>query len=120
MPVTASIDRITDPQSGSCSVVTLAGRMTLGSSLSLLESQVQAELAAGVNKMVFDLTAVDFLDSAGLGMLIYTYGALKKTGGSIRLCGVDPRILNLLKLTNSDSFLAIDATREDSLAAINA
>jgi len=116
MPVTASIDR----QNGGPAVVTLAGRMTLGSSLSLVESQVRSAINGGANKMVLDMAGVEFIDSAGLGMLIHVYGSLCGRGGALRLCGVAPRILSLLELTKTNTLLAVDATLADSLAALNA
>lgn len=115
MLVNATIERL--PQS--TAVVTLSGPLTLGTSLKVADSQVQAAIADGVTHVVFDLTNVDYVDSAGLGMMVYVYGALNEKNGSLRLCGVAPRILSLLQLTKTDSFLAIDASREDSLAVLH-
>lgn len=116
MPVTASIDKRPD---GSA-VVVLSGQITLGSSLSMVESQVRSVINDGVSKVVFDLTDVGFLDSAGLGMLVYVYGSLAAKGGVLRLCGVAPRIMSLLELTRTNTLLPIDATLADSLAALPA
>ncbi len=114
MPVTASIDQ----HDGGPAVVTLEGRMTLGSSLSLVESQVRSAINGGAHRMVLDLTGVEFIDSAGLGMLIHVYGSLCGKDGALRLCGVAPRILSFLELTKTNTLLAIDPTLEDSLAAL--
>jgi len=114
MPVNATIERL--PQN--TAVVTLSGNLTLGTSLKVADSQIQAAIADGVTRILIDLSAVDYLDSAGLGMLIFTFGALKKKSGALRLCGLAPRVLSLLQLTNSDTFIAIDPTREESLAAL--
>ena len=92
--------------------------MTLGSSLKLIDSQINAAIAEGVTHMVIDLTAVDYVDSAGLGMLMYTYGTLNEKSGSLRLCGITPRVMSLLKLTKTDAVLSIDITRDESLAAL--
>jgi anti-anti-sigma factor len=62
---------------------------------------------------------VDYIDSAGLGMMVYVYGALNEKNGTFRLCGVSPRVLSILKLTKTDSFLNVDGCREESLAALN-
>jgi anti-sigma B factor antagonist len=115
MSVTASIE-----QKDGCAVVAFTGRITLGSSLSLVQSQIQSLISDGILKMVFDLTEVELVDSAGLGMLVYTYGSLRSKGGTLRLCVVGPRVMSLLELTNTTTLLAIDATREDSLTALKA
>ena len=116
MLMTATIDRLPD----AIAVVTLSGPLTLGTSLKLADAQVQTAIAEGVSKMVIDLTRVDFVDSAGLGMLVCTYGALNEKGGALRLCGVAPRVQKLLQLTKTDGFLSLDASREDSLTALQA
>jgi anti-anti-sigma factor len=116
MPVTASIERHPD----GCALVVFTGQITLGSSLSMVESQIRTVINDGVHKVVFDLTDVGFIDSAGLGMLVYGYGSLAAKGGALRLCGVAPRILSLLELTRTNTLLPVDATREDSLAALRA
>lgn len=56
--------------------------------------------------------------TAGLGMIVSAYGALNEKSGLLRVCGVSPRVLSLLKLTKTDTFLTIDQTREESLAAL--
>jgi anti-sigma B factor antagonist len=115
MSVTASIEQMDD-----YALVVLAGRITLGSSLSLVESQIRSLINGGAFKLVFDLTGVEFVDSAGLGMLVYAYGSLASKGGVLRLCGVGPRVQSLLELTKTNTILTVDATRADSLAALGA
>lgn len=100
-------------------VVTFSGTMTLGSSLKLADSQVKAAIAGGANRVIFDLAGVVQIDSAGLGMMVYAYGALRQRNGVLRLCGVNERIASLLKLTKTDTLVAIDNCRDDSLAAFN-
>jgi len=116
MPVSASIGHHDD----GCAVVTLTGPITLGSSLSLAESQVRTLINSGVIKIALDLTHVDHIDSAGLGMLIYIYGSLCSRGGALRLCGVCPRVFDVFALTKTDTLLGIDATLDESLAALRA
>lgn len=114
MLMTATIERLPE----ATAVVTLSGPLTLGTSLKFADSQVQGAISDGVIKRIFDLTAVDFVDSAGLGMIVFVYGAVNEKNGTLRLCGVAPRIMSLFRLTKTDGFLPIDTTREDSLAAL--
>jgi len=114
MPVSASIGHHDD----GCAVVTLTGPITLGSSLSVAEAQVRSLINSGVHRIVIDLSRVDYIDSAGLGMLVYIYGSLCSRGGALRLCGVAPRITALLELTRTNTLLVSDETLSDSLAAL--
>jgi len=115
MFLTATIEKLPT----NTAVVTFSGNMTLGTSLKMADSQVQAAIASGVSKMIFDLAGVEHVDSAGLGMLVYTYGALRQKNGVLRLCGVNERVAALLKLTKTDTLVAVDSCRDDSLAALN-
>jgi len=114
MPVSASIGHHDD----GCAVVTLTGPITLGSSLSVAESQVRSLINGGAHKIVLDLSRVDYIDSAGLGMLVYIYGSLCSRGGSLRICGVAPRIIALLEMTKMNTLLSVDADVPESLAAL--
>jgi anti-sigma B factor antagonist len=114
MPLNVEIEKLPD----GVSVVTMTGQLTLGLNLKLADSQVHAAIAEGANKLVFDMTGLDYLDSAGLGMLVFTYGTLNEKGGTLRLCGVASRIASVLKLTKTDELFGMDATREESLAAL--
>jgi len=114
MLLTATIESLPEDTA----VVTFAGPMTLGASLKMADSQVHAAISGGVTRMVFDLTGVDYVDSAGLGMLVYFFGAMSQKSGILRLCGVNDRVMSLLRLTKTDSFLSIDGSRSDSLAAL--
>jgi anti-sigma B factor antagonist len=100
-------------------VVAFSGSLTLGSSLKMIESQVQSLLRDG-SRIVFDLGDVEYIDSAGLGMMVLFHGELGSRSGKLRLCGVNPRVRSLLALTRTDSFLSIDASREESLRAFDA
>ena len=114
MPLSASIETLSE----GIAVVRLSGGLTLGTSLKIADSQIQAAIASGVTRMVIDLTSVEYVDSAGLGMLMYAYGMLNEKKGSLRLCGVADRVMSLLKMTKTDSFLPIDATCDESVAAL--
>jgi len=56
--------------------VSCAGRFTLGTRLSELEAIIQSMLEKGSRKLVLDLTNVDFVDSAGLGIIMRIYGEM--------------------------------------------
>jgi anti-anti-sigma regulatory factor len=51
-------------------------------------------------------------------MLMYVYGMLNEKKGSLRLCGVTPRVMSLLQMTKTDTFLSIDQNRDESVAAL--
>jgi anti-sigma B factor antagonist len=86
-------------------VITVSGSLTLGTSLKVLDSQIQNLIDGGLLHLVLDISAVDYVDSAGLGLLIHTYGRLNEKKGTIALNGVQPRVADLLRLTKLDTYL---------------
>jgi anti-sigma B factor antagonist len=114
MPLSANIENLPH----GIAVVRLSGGLTLGTSLKIADSQIQAAIEDGVSKLVIDLTDVEYMDSAGLGMLMYAYGMINEKKGTLRLCGVTARVLSLLKMTKTDMLLPIDKSLDESLAAL--
>jgi anti-anti-sigma factor len=114
MPLSTSIENL--PLG--IAVVRLSGGLTLGISLKIADSQIHSEIEDGVSRMVIDLTDVEHVDSAGLGMLMYAYGMLNEKKRMLRLCGVTARVLSLLQMTKTDMFLPIDKSLDESLAAL--
>jgi anti-sigma B factor antagonist len=114
MPVEARIELLP----GDTAVFTFTGAMIMGQSLKSIEGQLQTALASGIRNMVLDLQGVEYVDSAGLGFLVHTFGQLNERHGSLRLCGVQPRLRAMLHTTKTDTILTLDGNRDDSLAAL--
>ncbi len=101
-------------------VAVIQGSLTMGTSLKTIDHNLQALIQGGVSRVVVDMTACPYSDSAGLGVLMHTFGLVQERGGAMRLCGVTERVSNLLKMTRTDTILSMDADRETSLAALAA
>ena len=99
-------------------VVALTGALTLGTQLKIADTQMQELISGGIVKLVLDLTAVPYSDSAGLGTLLHLYGLLQQSQGSLRLCCVSERVAAMIRMTKTDTLLPIDLTLDDSVAAI--
>jgi anti-sigma B factor antagonist len=98
-------------------VFRLTGRMTLGMRLREIESKISDVADNGIHKLILDLSGIEFLDSAGLGALMILYGNMKVRGGQLRLVAPGAKVLDVLKLTHTDSILAIDTNLEAALGA---
>lgn len=114
MPLDTSIERLADR----VAVINLSGSMTARSPLKTLEGQIDEIMLQGVVHLILDLSTVDYVDSAGLGVLMHAYNKLHQKGGSLRLCGVQPRLRKILQTTHTDTLLPIDASRQEGIAAL--
>lgn len=69
----------------------------------------------GPDRVLLDLSRVDFLDSSGLGAVVY---AMKSMGGARRLelAGLRPKVEKVFRLTRMDSVFVIHNDAESALS----
>lgn len=81
-----------------------------------LRDTIASLVAAGKYDLVIDLSAVEFLDSTGLGVLV---GGLKKVrahDGSLALVCDQDRLLKIFRITGLAKVFAIHADQASALA----
>jgi anti-sigma B factor antagonist len=95
-------------------VVTGVGRLNMVSAPAFRES-VTNVLATGRNKVVVDLSGVEFMDSSGLGALVGCLKSARQAGGDLRIASPTKQVLMVLQLSNIDRILrAYDTVAEAS------
>lgn len=97
-------------------VLKLAGRLGIGSSGQELQWKVEELLAKNEKKVVMDFTDLKYLDSTGLGIVVFCAGKLSEAGGQLRVAGATPTILNLFKITRVDKVLQLDESLAKAVA----
>jgi anti-sigma B factor antagonist len=95
-------------------VLTLKGRLTLGES-NLVREKVNQLSAAGRYKIVIDLSAVEYIDSTGLGVLVICFTSLKKFGGALKLVNPNKRNVELLLLTKLHTVFEVFMEVQDAV-----
>ena len=88
--------------------ISCAGRFTLGTRLSETEAMIQSLIEKGARKLVLDLTHVDFVDSAGLGIIMRIFGEIGQQGGQFRIAGAGEQVRRLFDITHTTPILTID------------
>jgi anti-anti-sigma factor len=80
---------------------------------------LQSELATNrPPMMVFDLSGVSYMDSAGIGVLINYYVAAEKNARRMALAGVNERVDALLELTKVKGLLRSFATVDEAVEKV--
>ena len=97
-------------------VVTISGRLVLGRELDQLTAAVETLLAQQQKKIVFDISGMDYLDSAGIGTLVSCVTQIKKSGGTLRLAGANARVQKLLKMARVEDILSVFPTVAEAAA----
>jgi anti-sigma B factor antagonist len=96
-------------------VFELSGELDLGTLPPLGEAAAKAT-ADDYQVLVFDLSRLDFMDSAGLHLLAETHRAMDAKGQQTVVVCSAPMLLNVFELTGLDQLLTIVGTREQALA----
>jgi anti-sigma B factor antagonist len=97
-------------------VVTITGRLVMGAETERLDHTVKGLLLKEQRKFVLDITALDYADSAGIGMLISCLTNVKKAGGDLKLAGANPRIRRILAMTGLDTMMPMFDTLDTATA----
>ncbi len=95
-------------QIGDVTVVEVSGRLHLGNSLSYAENSINRLIDDGARKLVIDMTRVDYIDSSGLGMLIFCGGHMEQSGGRMRVAGASGSVVRILEISHADRVLQLD------------
>ena len=98
---------------GNATILTVTGEVDVATAPQLDE---QLAVAATAPKIVLDLTAVTFLDSSGLGVIIKGLKRVSELGGSLVLVVTNPSILKVFSITGLDKVLMIVDTTDAALA----
>ena len=56
-------------------------------------------LKKGQTNIVLNLTALEYLDSSGIGELVRNYMSVVKRGGAMKVVGLAPKVEEILKVT---------------------
>ena len=105
---------------GSIPVIDLQGKITLGESSARVREVIDQLLAQGKSRILLNLSAVPYVDSAGLGAIANCHVKAHGAGGGISLCQVAPRVAELLQLTRLDEKLKIYQDEDAALVALGA
>jgi anti-anti-sigma factor len=71
----------------------------------------------GETKVVVDLAAVNYVDSATIGCLMDLYRQAEAAGGALKLAGVQKRVETMLTMTGAQNFLEVHADQASALAS---
>jgi anti-sigma B factor antagonist len=92
------VDLRTDTVNGTVTVVTVDGDVDM-STAPQLEERLSGLSSGGARNLVVDLTAVEFLDSSALGVLVGVHKRVTAAGGTIKLVCGHPRIERIFAIT---------------------
>ena len=96
-------------------VVELTGHLNLGNELMSLETNVKRVIQEGARKLVIDVTRLDYIDSAGIGMLVGCNGQMDRAGGKMRVAGSHGTVAKAFEVVHMDRIMSLDADIDTAL-----
>jgi anti-anti-sigma factor len=93
--------RISERTVGGVTILDLDGRLVLDDGFEPLRVALNRLIGEGERKLLLNLAAVTFLDSAGVGLIACKFVTLCRHGGQLKLCNLQSRsheVLNVTKL----------------------
>jgi len=93
---------------GSKAAVTLAGKITFENSAEVRDKVKSLLDSNEITNLVFDLSAVKFIDSSGLGLLVSIKNTISKKEGSFVIKNATDTVKKIMKQTGLDKYFEIE------------
>jgi anti-sigma B factor antagonist len=101
---------------GGHAVVTASGELDLYTA-PRLQTALAALLREPVDRVVVDLSGVEFCDSTGMNVLLSAMKRAREHGGGLELASPRPAVRKILQVTGLDSVFTVVDAAADSAAA---
>ena len=88
--------------------------------LSEFSNVVTQLIAAGEKKILVDLGAVGYVDSATIGCLMDLYRQASSAGGAMKLAGVQKRVETMLTMTGAQNFIEVHPDESSAVKSFGA
>jgi anti-sigma B factor antagonist len=98
-------------------VIALAGEIDLYTAPEFKQCVTDA-ITRGKRRLVIDLSAVGFIDSTALGVLVGAVKRLRPLGGYLAVAGSGPETLALFKISGLDRVFTLYPNRQAALRGI--
>jgi anti-sigma B factor antagonist len=100
---------------GEVTVLDLTGRLVLYEGEADFRQKVDDLVARGRTRIVVNLKDVDYMDSAGVGVLVGKFLSVRRTGGDVKLLNMSKRAHHVMDITR---LLSVFQTFDDEQAAV--
>ncbi len=105
---------ITESKAGATLVFSVSGRLDATTS-GQLEKVVVERLQAGENRLLFDLSNLQYISSAGLRVLAMALKQVSAAEGRMELCGLREPVKMVFDISGFSNYFPIAASLEDAL-----
>ena len=83
--------------------------------LSSFFAEVRQLVETGARKVLIDLQAVSYIDSASIGCLMDIYRLLQDKSGAVKLAGLQPRVETMISMTGVHKIIEIHREEREAV-----
>jgi anti-sigma B factor antagonist len=102
---------------GTIYVIDVTGEMDLYNAFRL-KDVVSGMIAKQIREYVINLEKVEYMDSSGIGALLFVHAELKKRGMPLRIAGVQGTVKRVIELTKLSGYLPLCADVNEGIVQI--
>lgn len=106
--------------SGDVTILDLKGRLILGDGEQPFRELVDGLADKGSRRLLLNFAGVTFLDSAGIGSIVWKYVTMKKQRGAVKLMHLTKRSRDILQITRLATVLETFDSEEEAVRSFEA
>ncbi|MEU3349363.1 STAS domain-containing protein [Streptomyces sp. NPDC006700] len=84
-----------------------------------LQAHLANQLHHGRRHFLLELSAVPFMDSSGMNIILRVYQEARERAGSVHIIAPAPAVLRILELTGVSITVPVSRTAEEALALVD-
>lgn len=105
---------ISEATQGNVTIIKTKGFIDTSTS-PVLEDSIKKLLSQGKTRLIIDLSASDFISSAGWGVFVAYLRKARDSGGDIKLAGMIDKVFKVFKLLEFDAIIDAYSTVEEAV-----
>jgi anti-sigma B factor antagonist len=95
-------------------VLEMTERIASGRDCERIREEVDRLIRENQRRVIFDLSGVHYMDSAGVASIVRSLCSLKNAGAALRLAGAKGMVQGVLRLTHVDRVIPIYPTTSEA------
>lgn len=108
---------VTAREESGCSVARVAGRLDAATA-PVFEKTCEEWIGKGTRRLVLDLSALDYVSSAGLRAVLSTMKKLKSAGGGMAVTGLSGVVKEVFTISGFDALLPVGESVAEAIASL--
>ncbi len=102
---------------GKINIIKITGRLTPDENDDILFSTVKQLADAGEKDFLLDLSAINYINSTGIGSIIQAYRVVQGKGGNVKLLNPSQCVTHIMQVSKLDSIFEIFHDQEVAIAS---